>query len=49
LERWDWVIRTGLVWLRQGNNKNNEGQQRKKHKWKHAECDHLKKKGRKKQ
>jgi hypothetical protein len=30
----------------QGNNKNNEGKQRKKHKWKHADCDHVKKKGR---
>jgi hypothetical protein len=28
--------------------KNNEGKQRKKHKWKHAECDHVGKKGRKK-
>jgi hypothetical protein len=31
----------------QGNNKNNEGKQRKKHKWKHAECDHVRKKAEK--
>jgi hypothetical protein len=31
----------------QGNKKNNEGKQREKHKWKYAECDHVKK-GRKK-
>jgi hypothetical protein len=28
----------------QGNNKNNEGKQKKKHNWKHAECDHVEKK-----
>jgi hypothetical protein len=27
----------------QGNNKNNEGKQRKTPKWKHAECEHVKK------
>jgi hypothetical protein len=32
----------------QGINKNNEGKQRKKHKWKHAEFDHVKKKAEKK-
>jgi hypothetical protein len=27
----------------QGNNKDNEGKQNKKHRWKCAECDHVKK------
>jgi hypothetical protein len=31
----------------QGNNENNEGKQRKKHKWKHPECDHMKKRQKK--
>jgi hypothetical protein len=30
-----------------GDNKNNEGKQRKKYKWKHAECDHVKKRQKK--
>jgi hypothetical protein len=38
---------SGQTHTQGNNNKINEGKQRKKHKWKHAECDHVKKRQKK--